>query len=238
MLFNLGEPWRDGQKQAFSQENKHYLWKEILIKEKGKAKKEQNSLIYKCFAESLIGKDSGSLTVFPGSVKVPVELPVSGRDSQSKVLRAGPSSSGNLLKIQSLGPAQDSELGFLRAGLWSVFSQALQTLLGFPGGSAGKESACNAGDLGLISGLGRSSTGRDGNPLQYSCLENPMDREAWWAMVHSTAKSRTRQKRLSTHHALYKNVITFLAQLRKIWYSFTIFTSVFLSTFLFYFLLY
>ena len=97
-----------------------------------------------------------------------------------------------------------------------MFSQALQTLLGFPGGSAGKESACNAGDLGLISGLGRSSTGRDGNPLQYSCLENPMDREAWWAMVHSTAKSRTRQKRLSTHHALYKNVITFLAQLRKI----------------------
>ena len=63
-----------------------------------------------------------------------------------------------------------------------MFSQALQTLLGFPGSSAGKESACSAGDLGLISGLGRSSRGRDGNPLQYSCLENPMDREAWWAM--------------------------------------------------------
>ena len=55
--------------------------------------------------------------MFPGSVKVPVELPVSGRDSQSNVLRAGPSSSGNLLTIQSLGPAQDSELGFLRTGL-------------------------------------------------------------------------------------------------------------------------
>ena len=45
--------------------------------------------------------------------------------------------------------------------------------LGFPGGSDGKESACNAGDLGLNPGLGRSPGGRHGNPLQYSCLENP-----------------------------------------------------------------
>ena len=51
--------------------------------------------------------------------------------------------------------------------------------LGFPGGSDGKESACNAGDLGLIPGLRRSPGGRHGNPLQYSCLENPMDRAAW-----------------------------------------------------------
>ena len=71
-----------------------------------------------------------------------------------------------------------------------MFSQALQTLLGFPGGLAGKESACNAGDPGLISGLGRSSRGGDGNPLQYSCLENPMDREAWWATVHGVTKSQ------------------------------------------------
>ena len=45
--------------------------------------------------------------------------------------------------------------------------------LGFPGGSGGKESACNAGDLGSIPGLGRSPGGAHGNPLQYSCLENP-----------------------------------------------------------------
>ena len=45
----------------------------------------------------------------------------------------------------------------------------------FPGGSAGKESACNAGDLGLIPGLGRSPGERNGNPLQYSCLDNSMD---------------------------------------------------------------
>ena len=49
---------------------------------------------------------------------------------------------------------------------------------GFPGGSDGKESAFNAGDLGLIPGLGRSPGGGCGNPLQYSCLENPMDRGA------------------------------------------------------------
>ena len=51
--------------------------------------------------------------------------------------------------------------------------------VGFPGGSAGKESACNAGDPGSIPGLGRSPGEGNGNPLQYSCLENPMDGGAW-----------------------------------------------------------
>ena len=58
----------------------------------------------------------------------------------------------------------------------------------------GKESACNAGDtdnIGLISGLGRSPGGGNGNQVQYSCLENPMDRGAWWATVHGVAKSGT-----------------------------------------------
>ena len=55
------------------------------------------------------------------------------------------------------------------------------------------------GDVGLISGLGRSPGGGHGNPLQYSCLENPMDRGAWWATAHGVAKSRTRIKRLRTH---------------------------------------
>ena len=54
---------------------------------------------------------------------------------------------------------------------------------GFPGGSADKESTCNAGDLGSIPGLGRSPGGGNGNPLQYSCLGNPMDRGAWRATV-------------------------------------------------------
>jgi len=60
--------------------------------------------------------------------------------------------------------------------------------LGFPHSSVGKESACNAGDLGSILGSGRSPGEGNGNPLHYSCLENPIDREAWWAIVHGCAR--------------------------------------------------
>ena len=60
--------------------------------------------------------------------------------------------------------------------------------LGFPHSSVGKESACNAGDLGLIPGLGRSPGEGNGYPLQYSCLENPMDRRAWQATVHGVTR--------------------------------------------------
>ena len=65
---------------------------------------------------------------------------------------------------------------------WSSqnFSKPLSINVGFPGGSDGKESACSAGDPGLIPESGRSPGEGNGNPLQYSCLENPMDREAWW----------------------------------------------------------
>ena len=65
--------------------------------------------------------------------------------------------------------------------------------MGFPGGSDNKESACNVGDLGSVSGLGKSPGEGTGNPLQYSCLENPMDRGAWQATVHGVAKSWIRQ---------------------------------------------
>ena len=61
--------------------------------------------------------------------------------------------------------------------------------LGFPGGSDSKESACNAGDPDSVPGLVRSPGEGNGNPLQYSCLETPMDREAWWATVHWVTKS-------------------------------------------------
>ena len=60
---------------------------------------------------------------------------------------------------------------------------------GFPGDSYGKEFACNAGDMGLTPRLGRSPGGGNGNPLQYSCLENPMDRGAWQATVHRVSES-------------------------------------------------
>ena len=62
--------------------------------------------------------------------------------------------------------------------------------MGFPDGLDGKESACNA-NLGSIPGLGKSSREGNGNPLQYSCLENSMDRGAWQATVHEVEKSRT-----------------------------------------------
>ena len=65
---------------------------------------------------------------------------------------------------------------------------------GFPGGSDGEESACNAGDPGSIPGLGRAPGEGHGNPLQYSCLENPMDRGTWMATVHRVAKSLTQLK--------------------------------------------
>ena len=60
-------------------------------------------------------------------------------------------------------------------------------MLGFPGGSDGKDSACSVGDLGSVPGLGRSPGEGNGNPLQYSGLENPRDRGAWWATVHGVA---------------------------------------------------
>ena len=65
---------------------------------------------------------------------------------------------------------------------------------GFPGGTSGKESAGNAGELrnmGSIPELGRSPGGGHGNPLQYSCLENSVDRGAWWATVHRVTNSQT-----------------------------------------------
>ena len=69
----------------------------------------------------------------------------------------------------------------------------LRKIWGFPCGSVGKESACNAGDLGLIPGSGRSPGEGNGNPLQYPCLENLMDRGAWWATVHGVADSNSNE---------------------------------------------
>ena len=80
------------------------------------------------------------------------------------------------------------------------------TLKGFPGGSDDKESACNAGDLGLIPGSGRSPGEGNGNPLQYSCLENPMDRGAWQATVHGVTKNQDTTERL-TYEIYLKNFL-------------------------------
>ena len=70
---------------------------------------------------------------------------------------------------------------------------------GLPQWLSSKESTCIAGDIDLIPGSGRSLGGGHGNPLRYSCLEDPRDRGAWRATVHGVTKSRTRLKWLSTH---------------------------------------
>ena len=69
--------------------------------------------------------------------------------------------------------------------------ELLYMSLDFPSSSNGKESACSVGDLGSIPGLERTPGEGHGNPLQYSCLDNSMDREAWWATVHVVTKSQT-----------------------------------------------
>ena len=79
-----------------------------------------------------------------------------------------------------------------QVSLGHIFGLAWTTCFCSPGGSDGKASACNAGDPGSIPGSGRSPGEGNGNPLQQSCLENPMDGGAWWATVHGVAKGWTR----------------------------------------------
>ena len=92
------------------------------------------------------------------------------------------------IRLQCSRPWFDS---WVRKMLWRRDKLPTPVFLGFPGGSIGKESACSAGDLGLIPMLGRSPGGGHGNPLQYYRLENPMDRGARWATVQGVTKSQT-----------------------------------------------
>ena len=78
---------------------------------------------------------------------------------------------------------------------------------GLPQWLSGKESTCNAGGMDLIPGLGRSPGGRNGNPLQCSCQENPMDRGNWPATAHRVAKSRTGLKQLGMQAHIHVSIL-------------------------------
>ena len=99
-------------------------------------------------------------------------------------------------KLSTSTPWHFSLIIYLHFNMWIEVKKLISPdfrVVGFPGRSEVKVSACNAGDLGSIPGLGRSPGEGNGNPFQYSCLENPMDRGAWWpTTVHGVAKSRTR----------------------------------------------
>ena len=104
---------------------------------------------------------------------------------------------------------------------FSVFI-ANHAIPGFPGGSDGKESTCNAGHLDSIPGPGRSPEEGNGNPLQYSCLENPRDRGAWWAAVCGFAQSQTWLKQLSSSSMVWNGFkdlgeISIIPPVRKKW---------------------
>ena len=94
--------------------------------------------------------------------------------------------------VKNLSAVRETWVPFLgQEDLLEEGRLSIPVFLGFPGGSAAKESACNVGDLGSIPGLGRSPGGGNGNPLLYSCLENPMHRGAWRAAVHGVAESQS-----------------------------------------------
>ena len=107
--------------------------------------------------------------------------------------------------LNGLMPLPTTPLSYARLTGTFLGLGKCHVLRGFPGGSEGKESACNVGDITdvcLIPLSERSSVERNGNPFQYFCLENPMDRGAWWAPVYMVAKGRTQLCEFALTHVL------------------------------------
>ena len=137
------------------------------------------SLISACCANYFLQTDHVGQEKWPPSTPFPLSLP--------KLLCKRTAIPGKIL----IGSA------WVRCSHRSTAVSREQGKVGFPGGSDDKASVCNARDPGLIPGLGRSPGKGNGNPPQYSCPENPMDRGAWQATVLGVTKSRTR---LSYYH--------------------------------------
>ena len=148
-----------------------------------------NLLIFKKVKWELLSRVSDSL--WPHGLYSPWNSP--GQNSEV----------GSLSLLQGILPTQGSNPGLLHCRQtlyclpwWRHFT-VFPGKTDFPGGSDGKASAYGAGDLGLIPGLGRSPGEGNGNPLQYSCLDNPLGEGAWQATVHGVAKSRTQLSNLT-----------------------------------------
>ena len=90
-----------------------------------------------------------------------------------------------------------------QTSLFFLFTTSILTSVGFPGGSAVKNPPANTGDACLIPGLERSPGEVNGNPLQYSCLENPKDRKAWWSTVHGVTKRARHDLATKQQQSLY-----------------------------------
>ena len=120
----------------------------------------------------------------------PFSLNKEARDLKRVFQLSHPKSVSSSWEIRELINLQETPFFFV-----SWFSEYLS----FPGGSDSKESACNAGDLGLILGLGRSPGEGKSTPLQYFWLENSMDRGAWWATAHGVTKGPTRPSNFHFH---------------------------------------
>ena len=116
---------------------------------------------------------------------------LTGDHTETVVTEPSSSNSGKLLEHKHSQRVQISGTSLMVQWL-RLHTPNAGGMGGFPGGSEVKASACNVGDLGSIPGSGRSPGEGNGNPLQYSFLENPMDGGAWGATVHGVAKSRTR----------------------------------------------
>ena len=120
------------------------------------------------------------------------DVPLSTQDSRSKQGHQGPVPSPATIPGWSTpdgAPGTPREVGLSSPEEPPLTAAPL--ISGFPESSVGKESACSEGDLGSIPGWGRSPGGGNSNPLQYSCLKNPVDRGAWWAAVPGVTERRT-----------------------------------------------
>ena len=138
-------------------------------------------------------------------------------------LKSPPLSVYEWLQVRPVSVATSLSLSYMYVWFGGILFQSQPPdlefyRLTFLGGSDGKDSACHVRDPGSIPGLGRSPGEGNGNPLQYSCLENPMNRTAWWATVHGVRESDTVE---GTEHAGFDFFLPSLVWLKRLYVDFS-----------------